>query len=153
MLQLEHIHPMVVHFPIVLALLALAFDLWWLVRRKATATPLIHLRTGTVVLALGAAASVVAVLFGEIAHDIAVTKGVPDATMQTHEGWGTATMLVFLGVALVRLFLWWRRMDETRAGIATAIVLCAVVSLMVVITAYFGGHLVYDLGVNVGHGV
>ena len=41
MLRLEHIHPMVVHFPIVLALLALAFDLWWLVRRKATPTPLI----------------------------------------------------------------------------------------------------------------
>ena len=152
MLRLEHIHPMIVHFPIVLALLALAFDLWWLVRCQATASPLIHLRTGTVLLTLGAAASVVAVVFGEIAHDIAVTKGVPDATMDTHEGWGTATMLVFGLAALVRLFLWWRRMDETRGGIATAIALCAVVSVMVVITAYFGGHLVYDLGVNVGPG-
>ena len=153
MVRLEHIHPMVVHFPIVLALLALAFDLWWMVRRKATATPLINLRTGTVVLALGAVASVVAVIFGEIAHDIAVTKGVLDATMQTHEGWGIATMLVLLAAALIRLFLWWRGLDGTRAGIASALVLSTVVSAMVIITAYFGGHLVYDLGVNVGVGI
>ena len=150
-MPLEHIHPMVVHFPIVLALLALAFDLWWLVRRRATATPLIQLRTGTVVLALGAVAAVVAFMFGDMAYDIALTRGVGEATLETHEGWGTMTMLVFAASALVRLFLWWRRMDETPAGIASAIASSAVVSAMVVTTAYFGGHLVYDLGINVGH--
>ena len=149
-MPLEHIHPMVVHFPIVLALLALVFDLWWLARgRVAAAPPLIRLRIGTVLLALGAAAAVVAFLFGDMAYDIAVSKGVAAATLETHEGWGTTTMLVYVASALVRLFLWWRRLDEKPSGIALAIALAAVVAGMVVITAYFGGHLVYDLGVNV----
>lgn len=150
MLRLEHIHPMIVHFPIVLALLALAFDLWWLARRKMVAAPLINLRTGTVVLALGGLASVVAFIFGELAYSIAISKGVAETTLDSHETWGTATMLVFVAAALGRLFLWWRRMDETPAGTASAIALSAVVSVMVLITAYLGGHLVYDLGVNVG---
>lgn len=149
-MPLEHIHPMVVHFPIVLALLALVFDLWWLARgRVAAAPPLIRLRIGTVLLALGAAAAVVAFLFGDMAYDIAVSKGVAAATLETHEGWGTTTMLVYVASALVRLFLWWRRLDEKPAGIALAIALAAVVAGMVVTTAYSGGHLVYDLGVNV----
>jgi uncharacterized membrane protein len=148
-MPLEHIHPMIAHFPIVLALLALAFDLWWLARGRAAAAPLIRLRTGTVLLALGAAAAVVAYLFGDMAYDIAVSKGVAAATLETHEDWGTATTLVYVASALVRLFLWWRRLDEKPAGIALAIALAAVVAGMVVITAYFGGHLVYDLGVNV----
>jgi len=150
-IPLEHIHPITVHFPIVLALLTLAFDLWWLVRRRSVPAPMITLRTGTVVLTLGAAASVVAYLFGDLAYDIARAKGVAEATLETHEGWGSATMVVFVAAALVRLFLWWRGQDGTQAGIAAAVVLSVVVSAMVVITAYFGGHLVYDLGINIAH--
>ncbi len=146
----EHIHPMIVHFPIVLALVALAFDLWWLARGRTAAAPLIRLRTGTVLLALGAVAAVVAFIFGDMAYDIAVSKGVPEATLETHEGWGTTTMVVYLVVAAVRLFLWWRGLDQRPAGIALAVIASATVAVMVVITAYFGGHLVYDLGVNVG---
>ena len=148
-MPLEQIHPMIVHFPIVLALVALAFDLWWLARRHATPAPLIQLRTGTVLLALGAAAAVVAYFFGDMAYDIAISKGVAAATLETHEDWGTTTMAVYVASALVRLFLWWRRLDEKPAGIALAVALAAVVAGMVVVTAYFGGHLVYDLGVNV----
>lgn len=151
-MPLEHIHPMIVHFPIVLALLTLAFDLWWVVRGQGAASPLITLRTGTVVLTLGAAAAVVAYIFGDMAYDIAIAKGVPEATLETHEGWGTTTMVVFVVAALVRLFLWWRQSDSKTAGIAVAIALSAAVSVMVVTTAYFGGHLVYDLGISVTHG-
>lgn len=151
-MPLEHVHPMIVHFPIVLVLLALAADLWWLVRGRAASSPLVRLRTGTVLMALGAVAAVAAFLFGDMAYDIAINKGVSVATLEDHEGWGSATMVAFVLAGLVRLGLWWRGLDERPAAIALAIVLTATVAAMVIVTAWFGGHLVYDLGVNVGHG-
>lgn len=150
-IPLEHIHPMIVHFPIVLALLALAFDLGWLVWGRGSPTALIRLRTGTVVLTLGAISAVVAFIFGDMAYDIAATRGVPTATLETHEGWGTTTMIAFLVVAALRLFLWWRKLDDKPWGVALAVLASAVIAVMVVITAWFGGHLVYDLGVNIAH--
>lgn len=149
-MPLEHIHPMIVHFPIALALLALAFDLWWVIFRRGTEAPLIRLRTGTVVLTLGALAAILAYMFGDMAYDIAREKGVAEAVLETHEGMGTATAILFVVAALLRLFLWWKRLDEKPAGIAVAILASVVVVVMVVITAYFGGALVYDHGVNVG---
>jgi uncharacterized membrane protein len=150
-MPLEHIHPMIVHFPIVLALVALAFDLWWIARRgrAAETPPLIQLRTGTVLFVLGAISAVVAYVFGDMALDIAMNRGVPEATLEDHEGWGTTTTVVFVVVALLRLFVWWRGLDSKPAGVALAVVPTAVVAVMVLVTAYFGGHLVYDLGVNV----
>ena len=148
-MPLEHIHPMVVHFPIALAFLALAFDLWWFVRRSAAASPLIQLRTGTVVLTLGALAAIVAYMFGDMAYDIAIAHGAPRDPLEMHEHWGKATLAVYVVAALIRLFFWWRQSDDKPAAIAVAIGLSAVITVMVVVTAYFGGHLVYDLGISV----
>ncbi|MCA8934142.1 MAG: hypothetical protein KDA49_16820 [Rhodospirillaceae bacterium] len=150
-MPLEHIHPMIVHFPIVLALVALAFDLWSITRRGGSADtpPVVQLRTGTVLFVLGAVAAVVTYLFGDMAYDIALDRGVPEATLEPHEGWGTITMITFLVVALLRVVVWWRGLDRKPMGTALAVVPTAAVAVMVVVTAYFGGHLVYDVGVNV----
>ncbi len=148
-MNLEHIHPMLVHFPIVLALLALAFDAWSLTAGRHAQAPVVQLRTGTVVFALGALAAIVAFVFGDMAYDIAVEKGVAVAVLEDHEGWGTTTMIVFVAVAAVRLFLWWRGMDQKPVGVFLAVGGTAAVAVMVLVTAYFGGHLVYDLGVNI----
>jgi uncharacterized membrane protein len=141
---------MIVHFPIVLALLALAFDLWWLIFRRGAETPLIRLRTGTVIMTLGALSAIVAATFGDMAYDIAISKGVAESMLETHQGLGVTTMIVFIVAALLRLFLWWRQMDQKPAGIALAILASTVVVVLVIVTAYFGGVLVYDHGVNVG---
>ncbi|MCA8926615.1 MAG: hypothetical protein KDC18_00995 [Alphaproteobacteria bacterium] len=148
-MPIEHIHPMLVHFPIVLALLALAFDLWWFAFGRNDSQGLIRLQTGTVVMTLGGIAAVVAFVFGDMAYDIAVGKGVATAVLETHEGWGTTTAIVFAAVAAVRLVLWRTGIDRQPAGALVAIAATAVVAVMVVVTAYFGGHLVYDLGINV----
>lgn len=148
-MPLEQFHPMIVHFPIVLALLAVAFDFWSVYRGAASAQSPVQLHTSTVILTLGAIAAVLAYILGDIAYDIAVSKGVKEAVLETHEGWGTTTMAVYVVVALFRLFLWWRRLDQRPLGIGLAVSSSIVVACMVVITAYFGGHLVYDLGVNI----
>ncbi len=84
-----------------------------------------------------------------MAYDIAVGKGVAVALLEDHEGWGTTTAIAFVAAALVRLFLWRRGLDRKLAGVAVAVAATAVVAIMVLVTAYFGGHLVYDLGVNI----
>lgn len=151
-MPLEHLHPMIVHFPIVLALLAICSDLWWLGSGRPE-SGLIRLQTGTVLLSLGAVMAVVAFALGDIAYDIAVTKGAPEAMLESHEGWGTTTTIVFAVAAALRALLWLRGLDAKPAGRIAAILPTAVVAVMVLVTAYFGGHLVYDLGVNVAvHG-
>lgn len=148
-MNLEHIHPMLVHFPIVLALLALAFDAWSLTIGRHAQAPVVQLRTGTVVFTLGALAAIVTFVFGDMAYDIAVGKGIAPALLEDHEGWGSTTTIVFVAVAAVRLFLWWRGMDRKPAGVFLTVGGTAAVTVMVLVTAYFGGHLVYDLGVNI----
>jgi len=148
-MQIEHIHPMIVHFPIVLALIALAFDAWSLTSARFPAGGIGALHTGTILLTLGALSALLAFVFGDIAYDIAVTAGQSEALLEDHEGWGTTTAAVFMAAALLRLFLWWRGLDERSAGRAAAVASSAAVAVLVLVTAYFGGHLVYDLGVNV----
>jgi len=147
-MPIEHLHPMIVHFPIVLALLAIGSDLWWLARGRPE-SGLIQLQTGTILLALGAGMAVVAFALGDMAYDIAVSKGASEAVLENHEGWGTTTTIVFAIAALLRGFLWVRGFDAKPAGQMAAILPTAAVAVMVLVTAYFGGHLVYDLGVNV----
>ena len=148
-MPLEHIHPMLVHFPIVLALLALAFDGLWLMAGRNKAAPIIRLQTGTIVFTLGALGAIAAFAFGDLAYDIAVTKGIAPATLESHEGWGSTTTMVFVAVAALRLVLWWRGLDQKPVGIFLAVGGTAVVAAMILVSAYFGGHLVYDLGVNI----
>ena len=149
MIPIEHIHPMLVHFPIVLfmAVLALDFIIVASGRDLADRGPLAGLALGT--LWLGVAAAAATAFFGDAALDIAAGKGFSVAALERHEGLGWTTLLVFAAIAVVRLFFWWRRIPVRggRGWAATAVTLAGVVVL--VLTAYRGGELVYQLGVNV----
>ena len=115
MIPIEHIHPMLVHFPIVLFMSVLALDFVIVAsgRDLADHGPLAGL--ALVILWLGVA----------------------------------ATLLVFAGIAVLRLFAWWRRIPVRggRGWLAASVTLAGVAVL--VLTAYRGGELVYQLGVNV----
>lgn len=150
-MPIELVHPMLVHFPIVIVLLAVLSDLWWLARGRP-AVGLVRLETGTVLLAIGAVFAVAAFVFGDLAYDIAVSDGVPVAMLESHEGWGTTTTIVFAAAALLRLVIWWRSFGARTSGRAVAIGATAVVAVMVLVTAYFGGALVYEHGVGVQTG-
>ena len=148
-LSLEHIHPMIVHFPIVLALVAVLLDLWWIVKSRGGATSAAGANLGTVLLALAGVSAIFAYIFGDLAYDVAVQKGFSEAQLESHEGWGTITTVTLVLVALLRSFMWWRQLDAAPKGAVAALGLSLVAASMVVVTAYSGGHLVYDLGVNV----
>lgn len=147
-MQLSHIHPMIVHFPIVLIMTAFLFDA---VRLKGSAPGASGrtLDTGTILAALAGLAAVVAFVFGDLAYDIAVDKGFSEAQLEGHEGWGTTTTIVLAIIAVVRLAMWMRGVNKGSMGRLFAAATTAAGSVMVIVTAYFGGQLVYELGVNV----
>ena len=71
---------------------------------------------------------------------------------EIHEALGETTAAAFALWALVRLYLWWR--DTPTQGFVAILVPVLEIAgaVLVITTAYFGGRLVYDLGVNVAHG-
>ena len=149
MIPIEQFHPIVVHFPIVFFLSLAALDTVALFRN----TPIdgrggvANLSAGLAVLA-GLAATA-AYSFGDAAVDVALVKGIAEARLETHELLGTITAIVLALWGLARAYIWWRRLPVGN-GKARGLVLVEVAtSILIVATAYYGGQLVYDYGVNV----
>lgn len=149
MIDLAHIHPMLVHFPIVLSLVGVGLE--FLVMALG-ADPAEHRCLSNVALAtllLGAVAAIVAAFFGDIALDKAASLGFPRDPMETHAEFGFTTMWLFIVLSLAYLFAWWRRVSLTGwKGWALFLIGLAGV-VLVLTTAYHGGDLVYRIGVNV----
>jgi uncharacterized membrane protein len=149
MVDVVHIHPMLVHFPIVLYLVAVGLQLLALFRRGDLNADTCLSNSAFAALLLAAAAAAVAAFFGDIALDHAVALGFPAAPMETHANLGIATMTLMLLLAgvhlLARWFHWplangrgWGLWSISVAGVA-----------LLLLTAYHGGDLVYHIGVNV----
>lgn len=149
-MPLEQIHPMIVHFPIVLAITALLFDVITMTAPKDGASSRARFQgVGSILMILAGISAIVAFFFGDMAFDIAIGKGVPEAVLEDHEGMGTTTMIAFIVIAAIRAFMLWRGLESSGKARMTAVALSSVAVILVVVTAYFGGQLVYDLGVNI----
>lgn len=151
MLAVQHIHPILVHFPIVFFLTLAAVDLVAAARGQATAGrgPVGNLSMG---LALAAGAfAVAAFFFGDMALEIAEDGGFHSDIAEMHEGLGETTAAVFAIWALIRLGLWWRDVRLSGGGAFVIPLVEIAGAVLVIVTAYYGGQLVYDLGVNVAH--
>jgi len=142
------LHPLVVHFTIVLVMVGVAFRLVSLLRRPALAF------TGpaaTTLLVLAAIASVVSVRSGDAAHGpVERVPGVRPAVVE-HEEWGErAQNIVILVGVLELLTLALRRSPKLRLVQGAA----AVAGLAAVFAVYeageHGGELVYSYAGGVG---
>ena len=149
MISIALIHPMLVHFPIVFLISAVALDLIVLITKKnfgdRQGLPLI----AVVALLLGTLSAVVAAVFGDMALDKAVAAGFPAGPIETHETFAIITIVIFGLYSLWRLLVLWRGYS-LRGGIAWISAAPGMVGLVLLITtAYYGGELVYHFGVNV----
>lgn len=149
MINLEHIHPMLVHFPIVLLLLAVLIDFLVLTRKGDLAANSCISTSGFYALLLAAIAAIAAAVFGDIALDKAIELGFDKAALEEHEELGLTTLWVMLGLASWQLLARWRhmRLSGTIGWLFFAIALAA--SGILLTAAWHGGELVYSLGVNV----
>jgi uncharacterized membrane protein len=151
MIPVEQIHPMIVHFPIVFVVSLAVFDLIATARgvRVTGRTTVGNISTALVVLA--ALSALAAMMFGDLALSHAEAGGFSSEIAEIHEGLGSTVAISLAIWALIRAFLWWR--DTRVSGAVSYVVpLVAIAGAgLVFTTAYFGGELVYDLGVNVAN--
>jgi len=149
MISLEHIHPMLVHFPIVLFLVAVLIDFLVLAGKGDLAGTQCLSTTGLYALLLAALAAAAAATFGDIALDKAVELGFDKVALEEHEELGFTTLWILIGLSVWQLFARWRgiQLNGTHGWIFFAVALAGTGVLLT--AAWHGGELVYGLGVNV----
>lgn len=111
MIDLERIHPMLVHFPLVLFLLAVLIDLLVLTRNGYLAASSCLSTAGFYALLLATLSAVAAAAFGAIAFDKALELGFDKAPLKEHEKLGFTTLWVMLGLTGWQLLARWRGMS------------------------------------------
>jgi len=149
MLDVAHVHPMLVHFPIVLFLVSIASAVIVLVQGGDLAQRACLPSIALGALILGAVSAIAAAVFGDIALDRAVDLGFPKDPLEAHEELGLTTTCLFVALAVVQGLAWWRRfpLKGGRGWIVTLVGVAGCVVLL--LAAYRGGNLVYNIGVNV----
>ncbi|MEK7829310.1 MAG: DUF2231 domain-containing protein, partial [Deltaproteobacteria bacterium] len=96
-MELERIHPMLVHFPIALLITSVFLDFLRLVTKRDNFE-----RSAFHLLFLGALGSIPAIIFGHIAADVASDRPHIADTIETHEALGFITALSFIMLLIVR---------------------------------------------------
>jgi uncharacterized membrane protein len=146
---ITHIHPMLVHFPIVLLILSLALYGFMLVTGRDFADRQCLSITAAAMLVGGLICAVVAAGFGDIALDAALDKGFSKPPLEEHEDLAGITIAIFGVLAVVILGGLWKKIQLTGAK-AMVFLMATLVGVGVLLsTAYHGGELVYVKGVNV----
>jgi uncharacterized membrane protein len=151
MIPVQYIHPMLVHFPIVFFLSAAVFDIVATLSGRSVTGRSLAGTASLVLVALAAVSAVATFVFGDMALEHAEAAGFHSDVAEIHEGLGTMTTAVFVLWAVLRGFTWWQDMGGRGAVRAIAPAVEVVGALLVTLTAYYGGELVYSLGVNVAH--
>ena len=149
MIPITEIHPMLVHFPIVLWISAEAIAVTLLLRGGDLGSRQHWSLTAFYALLSGTVMAAIAAFFGDIALDHAIAAGFQAAPLEMHETFAIITLCVFILHSLLRLLAIWRgfALAGLRGWLSELPGLIGI-GLMVV-TAYLGGELVYHLGVNV----
>ncbi len=149
----DGLHPLVVHFPVALLLVAPLFVLVGLAwRRNRTA----FMAAALVLMALGTIATYVAVPTGEAAAKLAERTPEINAVIERHEDLAETSRMVFTALtvvfaALVLAPVALRREPGEFATIGLALLFLAVYgagTLVLANTAHNGGRLVHELGVR-----
>jgi uncharacterized membrane protein len=140
------LHPQVVHFTIVLAIIGVAFRLVSLLGRPAFANP-----AATTLILLAAVASVVSVQSGTAAHGpVERAPGARPAVME-HEEWGERAQTALLIVGAIEILgLVMRRSTKVRIVRSLAAVAGLAAVFCVYEAAEHGGELVYAYAGGVG---
>lgn len=133
----QHLHPMIVHFPIALLIVGLLADAVGLFSKKDFFS-----KAGFYLLILGTIGVVAAYLSGDLAGDGVTEAGPLKQALETHEAAAELSILLISIAALVRIaFVAIKRYSGSLKWVAFALFLIGVLSIAR--TGYYGGELVY----------
>ncbi len=149
MIPIQHIHPMLVHFPIVIVLLLAGFDTIAVLSGKNILGRTTIGNISLTLAVLAAISAVAAYVFGGMALSVAESTGFHSDVAEIHETLGSSVAITTGIYAILRVFLWWRKTRVSGLLCFAFPVVAISCSALVATTAYFGGQLVYELGVNV----
>jgi uncharacterized membrane protein len=140
-----NVHPMIVHFPIVLVLLAAASDVFSLAFRRLKASSWIP----TLLYGLGAVSAVSAYVTGRLAGETVFVPGMAHSMVESHEEWALATTVTLVGAAIIRVGSHLAHVSNRRIARALFLALGLIAVVLVQQTAERGARLVYEQGVGV----
>lgn len=150
----DSIHPMIIHFPIVLLMISPLFLVLGSIMTPARGLP--YRLTAFFLLLLGTASLFIAISTGEAAGELADRSGAANSVLESHEALAEKTRILFAGFSVILagiLFLpRLLRRRETRL-ISTVLplsflLLYSVGIVFLVNTAHAGGRLVHEFGVH-----
>jgi uncharacterized membrane protein len=150
----DALHPLIIHFPIALLLIAPIFILVGAALQPAKGRS--YLIAAMILLLVGTAAIFVAVETGEAAGKLAERVPGMERVLETHESLAERTRAVFsvLSVIFIALLAAPRLLKKTDTRLTTTIlplaflVLYGAGALLLVNTAHNGGRLVHEFGVR-----
>ncbi|NOY78296.1 MAG: DUF2231 domain-containing protein [Calditrichaeota bacterium] len=141
---MSNVHPLIVHFPIALLVIAVAADFVGLILRRQT-----WLKPAALWLyVFGALGTIGAYLSGKQAADIVKFPPPAFPVISTHADLALFTMLFFSIYALLRFLIYWKKWDH-RPVVAVLLFVVAAAGLgLIQQTAERGGELVFRYGVG-----
>jgi uncharacterized membrane protein len=150
----DGLHPLIIHFPIALLLIAPVFIVVGAALRPQKGRP--YLIAAMVLLLMGTATIFVAVETGEAAGQLADRSAGVAQVLETHESLAERTSVVFsiLSVIFVALLVVPRLLKKVDTRLTTTILPLAFLALysagvlLLVNTAHNGGRLVHEFGVQ-----
>lgn len=136
---LSHIHPIIVHFPIALIIIATCYDLFWVITKRRLSP-----KKGFWLWAIAFISAWIAIGTGP-EHDARGNTNV----FEYHEKLADlATILSFLVVAF-RVFFIFKKKEILRSLLVVYCLLSLISTVAILSVGYFGGKMVYDQGVGV----
>ncbi len=142
MLDIVHLHPMVVHFPVALLLVSAVFEIVYLINKDP-----FYRRAGFYLFVLGALGVAAAVITGNLAEEAVESEAI-ERFLEAHEEAGQLTLIIVIITFIVRLVL--QIMDKYHGIYQWVFLALFAISLVAMVrTAYLGGELVYTHGAGV----
>ena len=150
----DSMHPMIIHFPIVLLLLSPVFVLISATLSPPKGKP--YMVSALLILLLGTGSLFIAGSTGHSAAELAERGGAVEAVLEAHEDLASETQIVFAGLSTILLGMYFiprllkrqeNRLFSTFLPLSF-LVLYMVGFLFLVNTAHAGGRLVHEFGIH-----